>query len=185
LAKKFYRINQYITADQVRVVDESGKQLGILTLKRALEKAQKAKVDLVEIAAKAQPPVCKLIDFKKFQYLEAKKQQGEKRATKKIEIKEIRLTPFIAQNDFNFRLRRAEEFLKQGHKINVFVHFQGRQLGKKEFGYELLEKAKLILSPYATLESEPKFTGHKLEMRMGSLKKEKNGKTKNENQKVA
>lgn len=181
---RYYRLNQYITAPQVRVIDEKGKQVGIISLKDALEKARQEKIDLVEIAPKAQPPVCRLIDFKKFKYLEQKKQQGEKRASKKTEIKEVRLTPFIAQNDLNFRLRRAEQFLKQGHKINIFVHFQGRQLGKKEFGYELLEKAKTILSPYAVIESEPKFTGNKLEIKMVPGK-EKNVQSKNEDQKVA
>jgi len=181
LTKKFYRLNQYITAPKVRVVDERGKQIGIFPKDLAIKKAQEAKADLVEVAPNAKPPVCKIIDFKKFKYLEAKKQQKEKKKSKKVEIKEVRLTPFMAKNDFAFRLRRAEEFLKEGNKIKITVRFHGRQMEKKEFGYELIAKAKENLSPYAQIETEPKFVGNQLEILLSPIQGGKNAQQKNEN----
>jgi len=181
LTKKFYRLNQYITASTVRVVDEQGKQIGILPISEALKKAKELNVDLVEVAPDANPPVCKIIDFKKFKYLEAKKHQEEKRKSKKVEIKEIRLTPFMAKNDFAFRLRRAEEFLKEGNKIKITVRFHGRQMEKKEFGYELIARAKENLSPYAQVETEPKFVGNQLEILLSPIQGGKNAQQKNEN----
>ena len=181
MTKKFYRLNQYITASTVRVVDEQGKQIGILPISEALKKAKELNVDLVEVAPDANPPVCKIIDFKKFKYLEAKKHQEEKRKSKKVEIKEIRLTPFMAKNDFAFRLRRAEEFLKEGNKIKITVRFHGRQMEKKEFGYELIARAKENLSPYAQVETEPKFVGNQLEILLSPIQGGKNAQQKNEN----
>lgn len=164
MTKKFYRLNQYIAAPRVRVVDEQGKQIGVLPIAEAIKKARELKADLVEVAPNANPPVCKIIDFKKFKYLEAKKHQKEKKQSKKVEIKEIRLTPFIAKNDFDFRIRRAEEFLKEGNKVKITVRFHGRQMAKKEFGYEIIARAKENLNPYAQAEGEPKFLGNQLEI---------------------
>jgi translation initiation factor IF-3 len=185
LAKKFYRINQSIQAKQVRVVDETGKQIGVLTLEKALKQAQKKGFDLVEVAAKAQPPVCKIIDFKKFKFQEAKKEQQEKKKSKKVEIKEVQLSPFIAENDLNFRLKRAEEFLKAGDKVKLSVVFKGRQITKREFGYQLLDKVLARLENLATVDLPPKMAGRKLIMTVKPIKGSENGqKTKDENKKV-
>lgn len=190
LSKKYYPINQYIRAEQVRVIDETGKQVDVMSLAEALKKAAEKKLDLVEVAANAKPPVCKIIDFKKFRYLEAKKAQKEKKAAKKVELKEIRLTPFMAENDFNFRLKRTEEFLKQGNKVRLTVRFQGRAITRKEFGYELIRKATVRLSPLAKIEIEPKFFGRQLQTVFvpstgESKEKQKEVKNaKNENQKI-
>ena len=182
MPKKFYRLNQYITAPTVRVVDEQGKQIGILPISEALKKAAELNADLVEVAPAANPPVCKIIDFKKFKYLEAKKHQEEKRKSKKVEIKEVRLTPFIAKNDFDFRIKRAEEFLKEGNKVKITVRFRGRQMAKKEFGYELIARAKENLAPYSGAEEEPKFFGNQLEILLSPLGRSKNEQSKDENQ---
>lgn len=170
MIRKFYRLNQYIKAEKVRVVDEGGTQLGIFPLTEALEKARKAGKDLVEVSPNADPPVCKIIDFKKFKYLEQKKHQEEKRKNKRNEIKEIRFTPFIAQNDFNFRIKRAEEFLKEGAKVKITVLFKGRQMTKKDFGYKILERTKEALKEYAKIEGEPKFINTRLEMLLSPIK---------------
>ncbi|MFZ5366333.1 MAG: translation initiation factor IF-3 [Patescibacteria group bacterium] len=191
MAGKFYRINQYIRAPKLRVIDENGKQVGILTLSEALEKAKEKQVDLVEIAPTAQPPVAKIIDFKKFRYLEEKKERKAKRGIKGGEIKGIRLTPFIAQGDFDFRVRRAEEFLKEGNKVRVVVRFTRRQLGKKEFGYNLIKKFTEALSRFCQTEGEPKWLGKDLVLTFSPVKGlpadrqgGKNAKEKNENKKV-
>ncbi|MCJ7793122.1 MAG: translation initiation factor IF-3 [Candidatus Marinimicrobia bacterium] len=185
MAKKFYRINQSIQAKEIRVVDETGKQIGVLTIDKALKQAQDKGLDLVEVAAKAKPPVCKIIDFKKFKFQEAKKQQQDKKKSKKVEIKVVQLSPFIAENDLNFRLKRAEEFLKGGDKVKIAVVFKGRQITKKEFGYQLLEKVLVRLEALAAVDLNPKMAGRKLEITLKPVKGGKNGqKTKDENEKI-
>lgn len=178
---KFYRINQYIRAEKVRVVDEKGKQIGVMSLWEALSKARELKLDLVEVAPKATPPVCKIIDFKKFKYLEAKKEQEEKKKTKKSELKEIRLSLFMAENDLNFRLNHAQQFLKEGHKVKISLKLIGRQITKKDLGYQLIKKAVEKLSSYAKAEIEPKLIGNRLETILVTLKGVKNGIKKTEN----
>jgi translation initiation factor IF-3 len=168
---KFYRINFYIRADQVRVIDEAGKQVGIMPLNEALGEARKRNLDLVEVTANAKPPVCKLINFKKFKFLEAKKEQLEKKKNKKIGIKELRLSPFISENDLQVRVKRTEEFLKEGNRVKVVVRFRGRQLTKKEFGHEILKRLKEKLGEKAKVETEPKMQGKQLEMTLGLRKK--------------
>lgn len=181
---QFYRINQFIQAREVRVVDEKGKQIGVMLLNQALKQAQEKRLDLVEVAPKAKPPVCKIIDFKKFKFLESKKRKAEKKKAKKIELKEIQLTPFIAENDFNFRLERVEEFLKEGDKVKLVVRFRGREMTKKDFGYKLIQKAIERLRSFSQIETEPKFVGRRLVLTLAPVKGGKNGKKKDENQKV-
>ena len=183
MTKKYYPINQYIRAEEVRVIDAAGKQVGVMSLADALRQAAEKKLDLVEVAQNAKPPVCKIIDFKKFRYLEVKKAQKEKRAAKKVELKEIRLSPFVAINDLNFRLKRAQSFLKAGHKVKLAVRFYGRSITKKEFGWEIINKATQLLGPVAKVEVEPKFVGRQLEVVFSQAKGEKNAK--DENQKIA
>lgn len=182
MSKKFYRINHYIQAREVRVVDEKGKQIGVMPISQALKQAQEKGVDLVEVAPKAQPPVCKIIDFRKFKYLESKREQEEKKKAKKVEIKEIHLTPFIAANDFNFRMERAEKFLKDGDKVKIAVRFRGRERDKKDFGYRLIEQALEKLKTSSEIDLGPKFMGNRLELVLRP-KGDKDGK-KDENKKI-
>jgi len=130
----------------------------------ALFKARQKGLDLVEVAPKAKPPVCKIIDFNKFKYQEDKKQRAGKKGIKKQVLKEVRLTPFIASQDYQVRLKKVQEFLSQGHKVRLTVKFVGRQITRKKFGYELLEKAAKQLAETAQVESEPKFQGKLLAM---------------------
>ncbi len=182
---KFYRINQYIQAEKVRVVDEKTKQVGVMPLGEALKKAEAAKLDLVEVAPKAVPPVCKIIDFKKFKYLEAKKEQEEKKKSKKTELKEIRLGLFMAENDLNFRLNHAEEFLKEGHKVKIKLRFKGRQATRKDFGVQLLKKALEKMSPFAQVDVEPRVIGQTAEMVLSPLKLKKKEKEKEDEKEKA
>lgn len=186
LAKKFYRINHYIRAKEVRVVDVKGKQIGVLAIGRALKQAQKQGLDLVEIAPNAKPPVCKIIDFSKFKFLEAKKLQKDKKKSKKVDLKVVQLSPFIAENDLNFRLKRAEKFLKAGDKVKISVVFKGRQITKKQFGYQLMEKVLERLESLSEIDFEPKFVGRKLEMTLKPTQGGKSGKkAKDEDKKVS
>lgn len=188
----FYRLNQWIQADEIRVIDEAGKQIGVMSSGEAYQLARDKGKDLVEIAPKAVPPVCKIIDFKKFKFLEAKKQQKEKRKAKKVELKEIRFRPFIAENDFNFRIERAEEFLADGDRVRLVVLFRGREMAKKQFGYDLLKKAIEKIGPLGRVEVEPRLVGRRLEVALSPANKQaekveekaKNNHEKTKDQKI-
>lgn len=127
-------------------------------------------MDVVEVAEKANPPVVKIIDFKKFKYQEDKKQRAGRKKAVRQDTKEIRFTPFIALNDFNIRINKAKEFLKEGNRIRLTVKFVGRQITRKEFGYNLLKKAIKLLKDSASLESEPKWQGRNLTASLKPLK---------------
>jgi translation initiation factor IF-3 len=131
--------------------------------------AQEQGLDLVEVASKANPPVCKLINFKKFRYLERKKDSEGKKKSKRLELKEIRFTPFIGKNDLEYRIKKAEGFLKEGHKVKITVKFVGRQITRKEFGYDLLNTVTEKLRTLSSVELEPKFVGKLLSMTLASI----------------
>jgi len=167
----------------LRVIDEAGEQIGILSLPEALEQAKEKGVDLVEIAPTANPPVAKIIDFKKFCYLEEKRERKAKKGIKGGEIKGIRLTPFMAKGDFDVRVNKAKEFVSEGDKVKVVVRFSQRQLGKKAFGYELLKKFAEALSDIAKAEGEAKWLGKDLVL-IFSPEKRRNYEKENENQEI-
>jgi translation initiation factor IF-3 len=137
---RHYRLNYQITSPQLRLLDEDGKQIGVVTKLEALQKAKELNIDVVEVAANANPPVAKLIDFKKFKYQEAKKEREAKKSQKNVGVKEIRLRPFIGQHDFDTRVAKAQDFLKEGNQVKIVVFFRGREITRKEFGFEVMKK---------------------------------------------
>lgn len=155
----FFRINHQIQAKEVRLLDKDGKQIGVVSREDALAQAVAAGTDAVEIAPNAKPPVVKLIDYKKFKYQLSKKEQAAKASAKKVDLKEVRFTPFMAENDFQVKLNRSREFLGEGHKVRLTVKFVGRQLGHKEFGDQVMQKAFTALSDIATVDQQPKWLG--------------------------
>lgn len=168
-----------IHAPKVRVIDAKGKQIGILARDEALERAKKEKLDLVEIAPKAKPPVVKIVDLGKFRYKEEKKLRAEKKRGKSGELKEIRFSPFIGAADYNTRFEKVKGFLGEKNKIKVVVKFKGRQMGSKQFGYKLLERLLADLDNTVAIDMEPKFLGRHLVMVISPTNKKKNAKTKN------
>lgn len=130
----------------------------------ALFKARQKGLDVILVAEKADPPVAKIIDFKKFKYLEDKKFQKGRKKNKQQEIKEFRFTPFIAKNDYEMRLKRAKKTLEEGNKVKLTVKFVGRQLSRKEFGQQLLDKAFECLSGISKIDVAPKWQGRLLQM---------------------
>jgi len=164
----------------MRVIDEAGAQIGVMTKAEALRKAQEMDLDLVLVAPSAKPAVAKIIDFSKFQFQQEKKEQTSKKKNKSQELKELRLTPFMADNDLNVRLKRAIKFLKEGDKVRLVVYFKGRQITKKQFGYDILQQCKDSLSDYGTPETEAKLRGKNLEVVFKPIKS--NEKTKTQNQ---
>lgn len=160
--QKYYRINQYIQAKEVRVVDDEGRHVGVMPIFNAIQKAREVGVDLIEVAPNANPPVCKIINFKKFKYIEAKKEREEKKGQKGGDIKEVQLSPFIAKNDLQTRINKTKDFIEHNNKVKVRIRFRGNELGKKEFGYRLIEEMGRQLEGLAVKESEPKFMGREL-----------------------
>jgi translation initiation factor IF-3 len=171
--KKFYKINQYITAPELRIVGPDEKQIGVMKRDEAIFKARQMGLDLVLVADKAKPPVARIIDFNKFKYQQQQKEKEGKKKTKAVDQKEIRFTPFIAQKDFQTRINRIKDFLTDGHKIKITVKFTGRQITRKDFGFELLKKAANELVEFGTQEIEPKFQGKLLWTTISPLKKDK------------
>lgn len=167
---KFYRINYQISAPKLRLLDEKGKQIGIKDKQEALRIAQTEGKDLVEIAGKADPPVVKVIDFKKFKYLEAKQEREAKKKTKKVTIKEIRLSPFMGDHDFKTRMRQGEEFLKGGNQLKISIPFRGRAITRKEFGFALIKKAIEYLKDFSKVQREPYLEGRVLVAMLTSSK---------------
>lgn len=160
--RQIYRINERITAAQMRVLDAEGKQVGIFSREEALQRAREAEVDLVEIAPQAQPPVVKLIDFKKFLYQEAKKKQEEKKKAKVSETKEVRLGPFMGEADLQTMIARTRGFLEEGDKVRLIVKFVGRQVARPQFGHQILQKVFTALNDVSKVDREPKLEGKQL-----------------------
>jgi translation initiation factor IF-3 len=166
-----YRINQQIKAKEVRLLRQDGTQIGVVSLTEALTQAEAQHIDAVEIAPLASPPVVKLIDYKKFLYQLAKKERASKAGAKKVDLKELRLTPFMADNDFQTKINRGKEFLTDGHKVRITVKFVGRQLSRKEFGPQLMDKAFAALSDISAFDSQPKWVGRQYTGMLSPVKK--------------
>lgn len=145
----------------MRLLDEEGKQIGVVSKIEALQKAKELGVDVVEIAPNARPPVAKLIDFKKFKYQEAKKERENRKNQKNVTIKEVRLRPFIGDHDFDTRLNKAKEFLGEGNQLKVSVFFRGREITRKEFGSAVMQRFLKSLES-ARIVREPHFEGRTL-----------------------
>lgn len=168
---KFYRLNYQITAPEFRLIDEEGKQIGVVKKEEALKKARLEEKDLVEIAPLAKPPVVKLINFKKFKYVEEKRKRLEKKKAKSGEMKEIRLSPFIGKHDLNTRLSQGKEFLEDGNQLKVVVKFQGREITHKEFGFEVMNTYVGAVSEIAKIVRPPHFEGKLLVATLTPIKK--------------
>ncbi len=156
---------------QVRLVGENIEEQGVYQLRDALKLAEEQELDLVEISPKADPPVCKIIDYSKFLYQQKKKQKEMKAKTTKVVVKEIRFGPQTDEHDFNFKLKHAEKFLQEGAKVKAFVFFKGRSILFKEQGEILLLKLATSLEDYGTVEQLPKLEGKRMTMFITPKKK--------------
>ncbi|MEJ5352654.1 MAG: translation initiation factor IF-3 [Melioribacteraceae bacterium] len=154
-----HRVNQEIKSPEVRLIGANGEQIGIVSIQTALQKAEEAGMDLVEIAPQANPPVCKIIDYGKFVYEQQKREKLQKKKQQVSVLKEIRLHPNTDTHDFDFKARHAANFIEDGNKVKVSVIFKGRELAYTEIGEELLRKFIERLSDIAKVEQEPKFEG--------------------------
>lgn len=158
---KFYRLNYQITSPTVRLLDEEGKQIGVVSKLEALQKAKELDLDVVEVASKAVPPVAKLIDYKKFKYQEAKKEREIRKNQKHVGVKEVRLRPFMGEHDFQTRVDWGKEFLSDGNQLKITVLFKGREITRKEFGFEIMKKFIASVAPVKIVR-EPHLEGKTL-----------------------
>lgn len=186
----FWRINENIRVPEVRLIGSDGKQIGVVKIAEALDRAKKEGLTLVEIAPNAKPPVTKIVEFSKFKYQEEKKAKAIAKKQKGGELKEIRFSPFIAEGDYNTRLKRVKEFLADKNKVKVVVVFMGRQMGSKPLGYQLINRIYKELGDNIAIDMQPKFLGRHLATIISPLvargkttNMDKNGK--NENTQVA
>ncbi len=165
-----HKINEYITAPVVRLVGEN-IEVGIYNLRDAIDKAEALELDLVEISPTANPPVCRIIDYRKFLYELKKKQKEIKSKTAKVVVKEIRLGPNTDDHDFNFKLKHAEKFLEEGAKVKVDVFFRGRSIVYKDQGEIILLKFAQALEEFGKVERLPKLEGKRMIMIVAPKKK--------------
>ena len=153
------RIKREIRADKVRVISESGEQIGIMFLREALAKAEEVGLDLVEISPAAKPPVVKIVDYGKFRYHQQKKEKDSKKAQVQIRVKEIKLKPNIDEHDFQTKLKHARDFLLKGNKVRVSIMFRGREMLHIDLGEKIVDRFCTSLSDIALLEAVPKMMG--------------------------
>ena len=159
-----HRINASIIASEVRVIDQEGEQVGILSIEDANNMASEASLDLVEISPNAEPPVCRIMDYGKFRFEENKKLQVAKKKQKQTQVKEIKFRPGTDIGDYNIKLRKLIAFLEEGDRTKVTLRFRGREMAHQELGLELLQRVKADLEEYGTVEQEPKMEGRLMVM---------------------
>lgn len=169
----FWRTDYSIRAPSLRVIDSKGKQIGVITRDEAVARAKGLGLTLVEIAPTAEPPVAKIVDFGKFRYAEEKKAREAAKKIKGGEVKEIRFSPFIADNDFKVRVGRIKEFFEEKNKVRVVVVFKGPQMRVRHVGYEVINKIKNEFGDTIITDMEPKFLGKHLVTVISPLNKAK------------
>jgi len=157
-------VNGRINAPKIRVIGADGQQVGIISLNDALRKAEEAGLDLVEISPNAVPPVCRIMDFGKFQYEESKRKHAAKRKQKQIQVKEVKFRPGTDVGDYQTKLRNLIRFLEEGDKVKLTLRFRGRELAHQELGMEMLKRLEGDLKDYGVVEQFPRLEGKQMVM---------------------
>ncbi|MCI1990646.1 MAG: translation initiation factor IF-3 [Oscillospiraceae bacterium] len=168
ISKRELQINAQIRDRQVRVIGPTGSQLGLMSSAQALQKATEMNLDLVKIAPQATPPVCKIIDYGKYRFEQAKREKEAKKNQHIVGIKEIRLSLNIDTHDFNTKVGHAQRFLKTGDKVKVSIRFRGRQMGHPEQGHEIMKRFAEALADLANVEKPSKMEGRNMLMFLAS-----------------
>ena len=175
----FTRVNNKIRAREVRVIGDEGQQLGVLSLSDALILARQRNVDLVEIAPNATPPVCRLVDYGKFRYEQAKKDKEAKKHQHANRVKEIQLSANIDPHDFSVKLSHAIEFLCEDMKVKVTLRFRGREMAHQEFGFKQVQQFVKDLAPYGHPDAPPRLIGRGINVMLSPLPRNKRAKNPN------
>ena len=159
-----HRINRDIRVREVQLIDADGQNRGKTDITEALALAEEASLDLVEIVPNATPPVCKILDYGKFRFLEQKKAAEARKKQKIVEIKEIKLRPGIDDHDYDVKMKAVRRFFEEGDKVKITLRFRGREMAHQELGYQLLDRVRADLGDVAKVESEPRFEGRQMIM---------------------
>ena len=158
------RVNEEIRVREVQLIDTTGENKGAVDIQTALELAQAAGLDLVEIAPNSNPPVCKILDYGKYKFQAQKKAAEARKRQKVVEIKEIKLRPMIDDHDYDVKMRAMKRFFEEGDKVKITLRFRGREMAHQELGYNLLNRVKEDTGLFAKVESEPRFEGRQMVM---------------------
>lgn len=158
------RVNRLIKSPLVRLIASDGEQAGIVPIEQALRTAQEEGLDLVEVAPNADPPVCRVMDYGKYKYQQAKKAQEAKKNQAQTQLKEIKFRPKIADHDFNFKMNKVKKFLEERNRVKITVQFRGREIAYKEYGARLLERVVEELGDSVSVAASPKQEGRFLHM---------------------
>ncbi len=172
----FTRVNGKIRAREVRVIGPDNKQLGVMSLNEALALARQQGVDLVEIAATANPPVCRVVDYGKYRYEQAKKDKESKKHQHATIVKEIQLSPRIDPHDLGVKVSHAVDFLSEDMKIKVVLKFRGREMAHTEFGFQVIQKFLAEVAPYGHPDFQPKLVGRSITLMISPLPRNKRAK---------
>lgn len=156
--RKYYQLNLNIQAVELRVIDDQGKQIGVLSKHEALRLAQEKNVDLVLIVPQAKPPIAKIIDYKKFLYQEEKKEKKARKGIKKSVVKDLKLSLFIAEGDLERLVAKGQEFLKDGNQLRINLTLRGREMGKKDMAFDLMKRYILAMGE-VNVSKEPRIEG--------------------------
>jgi len=165
------RVNEEIKSPEVRLIDVDGKQVGIVSNQKAQQMALDANIDLVEISPNAAPPVCRLMDYRKYVFEQNKQRQASKKKQRKTMVKEMSFRPNTDVGDFQIKLNKIVTFLKEGDKVRISLKFRGRELSHQELGMRLIENLKNELENHGSIEQSPKFEGRQIMMLVGPKKK--------------
>ena len=157
-------MNYEINVPQVRLVGPDGEMIGIVTAREAMSRAEETGFDLVEISPNADPPVCKILDFGKYRFLEQKKSSEARKRQKVVEVKEIKLRPGIDDHDYEVKMRSVKRFFDEGDKVKVTLRFRGREMAHQDIGFRLLQRVRTETAPIAKVESEPLMEGRQMTM---------------------
>ncbi|MBF0373118.1 MAG: translation initiation factor IF-3 [Alphaproteobacteria bacterium] len=160
------RVNNEIDVRSIRLIDEDGEMVGVVSLRDGLDRAREAGLDLVEVSPNADPPVCKILDFGKFKYETQKKKNEARKKQKVIEVKEIKLRPNIDDNDYQVKMRSMKKFLEEGDKVKVTLRFRGREMAHQDLGLKVLDRVRAELDEFAKVEQFPRVEGRQMVMVM-------------------
>jgi translation initiation factor IF-3 len=158
------RVNEDIRVPQVRLIDEAGEMLGVMTARDALLRAYSVGLDLLEISPNADPPVCKILDFGKFKYEQQKKKNEAKKKQKVVEIKEVKVRPNIDENDYQVKMRAMKSFIDEGDKVKVTLRFRGREMAHQDIGIRVLERIRGELEAQTKVEQMPRMENRQMIM---------------------
>jgi len=164
------RINERIRVPQVRVIGDEGEQLGVMDIRDAIRAAREKGLDLVEVAATADPPVCRIIDFGKFQYEAKKKANEAKKKQVTITVKEVKFRPGTDDHDYGYRMKHAREWLEEGDKVKATIWFRGREMTHRELGARILERLEHDLIDVGEVEARPRMEGNQMFIILGPKK---------------